>query len=139
MQLKQFTLSVRLFFLLAAIYIGVGVVAGGILRIFLPWLYFKQFPLIPAFFLVTGVVLNFTLDRCRSRRPAQLVNVFMMMRIVKLVLTVVFLGVYDKLVGEHRMKFALTLVLFYLIYMSLEPYLFYLYEKRRKKYESKKP
>lgn len=139
MQFRQFRLSVRLLFLLAVVYIGVGVGVGLILRIFVPWLYFQHFPMVPAFFLITGIVLNFVLDRCRNQRPDQLVNLFMMMRMVKLVLTVIFLVVYDKFIGEHRFKFALTLVLFYLIYMSLESYLFYLYEKRRKKYENKQP
>ncbi len=125
--------------LLVAIYGGVGIVLGVILRLAVPGLYFSHFPLIPLFYLVTGVVLNFALDAIRSKHPDRLVNMFMFMRMVKLVLTVAFLGIYDRFIGEDKMKFALTLVLFYLIYMSLESYLFYLYEKRRKKHETKHP
>lgn len=137
--LSQFRLGIRLLLLLVAIYGGVGIVVGAVLRLCVPWLYFDHFPLVPLFYLVTGVVLNFVLDACRNKHPDRLVNMFMFMRMVKLVLTVAFLGIYDRFIGEHKMKFALTLVLFYLIYMSLESYLFYLYEKRRKKHETKHP
>lgn len=137
--LSQFKLGIRLLLLLVAIYGGVGIVLGVILRLAVPGLYFSHFPLIPLFYLVTGVILNFALDAIRSKHPDRLVNMFMFMRMVKLVLTVAFLGIYDRFIGEDKMKFALTLVLFYLIYMSLESYLFYLYEKRRKKHETKHP
>lgn len=120
--------------LLIVVYGGVGIVVGAVLRFAVPWLYFDHFPLVPLFYLITGVILNFVLDACKTSSSDKLVNVFMTMRIIKLVLTVAFLGIYDKFIGEHKMKFALTLVLFYLIYMSLESYLFYLYEKRRKKH-----
>ncbi|WP_106831826.1 hypothetical protein [Parabacteroides pacaensis] len=137
MQLTQFSLRIRLLLLLTVIYTSVGVILGVGLKLFLPWLYFAHFPLIPLFYLITGVILNFVLDQCRSKRPERLINAFMIMRMVKLILTVAFLAIYDKFIGEHRIKFAITLVLFYVIYMSLESYLFYLYEKRRKKYENK--
>lgn len=137
MKFTQFKLGVRLLLLLTVIYVSVGVILGVILKFLVPWLYFAHFPLIPLFYLITGVILNFVLDQCRSKRPERLVNVFMIMRMVKLLLTVAFLAIYDQFIGEHRIKFAITLVLFYVIYMSLESYLFYLYEKRRKKHASK--
>lgn len=134
MNFRRFSLGIRMLLLLTVIYTSVGVLLGVILKFLVPQLYFAHFPLIPLFYLVTGVILNFVLDECRSKRPDRLVNVFMIMRGVKLLLTVVFLAVYEKYIGEHRTRFALTLVLFYFIYMSLESYLFYLYEKRRKKH-----
>lgn len=137
MHFRQFRLGIRLLLLLTAIYTSVGVLLGVILKLLAPQLYFSYFPLIPLFYLVTGVILNFVLDECRTKRPEKLVNVFLTMRVIKLLLTVAFLAVYDKFIGEHRIRFALTLVLFYFIYTSLESYFFYLYEKRRKKHENK--
>ena len=75
----------------------------------------------------------FFLDYVKQKKGDVTVTTFMIVRISKLILAVFFLWIYAKFVGEKMKAFGLTLMLFYFIYLTLETYTVYLFEKKRLK------
>lgn len=65
------------------------------------------------------------------------ITAFMVVRFCKFTLAVVFLWLYAALVRENLRMFGFTLMLFYFIYLGLETYTVYLFEKKRMKREKK--
>lgn len=65
------------------------------------------------------------------------ITAFMVMRLCKFTLAIIFLWLYATLVRENTKMFGLTLMLFYFIYLGLETYTIYLFEKKRMKREKK--
>lgn len=66
------------------------------------------------------------------------ITAFMVVRFCKFTLAVVFLWLYAALVRENLRMFGFTLMLFYFIYLGLETYTVYLFEKKRMKREKRK-
>ena len=59
------------------------------------------------------------------------ITAFMVVRFCKFTLAVVFLWLYAALVGQNLKAFGFTMMLFYFIYLVLETYTLYLFEKKR--------
>lgn len=133
----KFKLNIRLYLLIIGAYLVTGIIGALIFIYLIPLDYYSLYPTVPSFYLITGLMLNYALDRCRSWNPDQLTNVYMMCRMVKFLLTIIFLLVCIHFVGDDRKSFAISLIFNYLLYTGLELYIFYLYNKRSKKYEIK--
>ncbi|MDH6304754.1 cbb3-type cytochrome oxidase subunit 3 [Parabacteroides sp. PF5-5] len=135
----KYKLNIRLYGLLSAAYLATGIIGALVFIYLIPILdYFELYPVIPVFYWLTGMILNNALDRCRSWNPGQLTNVYMMCRMIKFLFTIIFLLVCIHFVGDDRKSFAISIMFNYLLYTGLELYIFYLYNKREKKYDSKK-
>lgn len=128
-------LKLRLIGLITFINVAVGVAAGGLIYTIWPDHYFKWYPAIPAFYWVMAVAMAYFLDRVKKRHGDMIVSIYMIVRLCKFVIAVIFLWLYATLVGDHVKCFGLTLMLFYFIYLVLETYTFYLFEKRRIKHK----
>ena len=133
-------LRFRLFLFVTWVYSVVGVSLGGLLNTIWHTHYFAWFPAIPIYFYLLEITMLIVLEKANRKRPDSVVTSYMITRLVKLILAIVFLWVYMVFIGDSLRSFALTVMLFYFICMFFETYMFYLYEKRRmkKKYEDER-
>ena len=133
-------LRFRLFLFVTWVYSVVGVSLGGLLNTIWHTHYFAWFPAIPIYFYLLEITMLIVLEKANRKRPDSVVTSYMITRLVKLILTIVFLWVYMVFIGDSLRSFALTVMLFYFICMFFETYMFYPYEKRRmkKKYEDER-
>lgn len=130
-------LIIRLLLLVTAAYLAVTMAIVAMFWLIWPEYYFTWFPVIPVFFWVMGLGLAFSLEYTHSEKPDAVTMTYMIARGVKLLLTAVFLGLYVWLVGVDKKQFGLTTLGFYLVFMVLETYMFFLYEKRKAKRSGK--
>lgn len=122
--------------LITFINVVLGVALGGLLYTVFPTHYFRWFPSIPLFYWVMGMLMSFVLDQIKQRHGDLIVTAYMVARLCKFVIAFCFLYLYATQIGEHVRSFGLTLMLFYFIYLVLETYMLYLFEKRRIKHKN---
>ena len=130
-------LKFKLMGLITFINVAIGVTLGGLLYTIWPDHYFKWYPSIPIFYWVMAIAMTYILDRKKRKNGDVTITAFMVVRFCKFTLAVVFLWLYAALVRENLRMFGFTLMLFYFIYLGLETYTVYLFEKKRMKREKK--
>ena len=130
-------LKFKLMGLITFINVAIGVTLGGLLYTIWPDHYFKWYPSIPIFYWVMAIAMTYILDRKKKKNGDVTITAFMVVRFCKFTLAVVFLWLYSALVRENLRMFGFTLMLFYFIYLGLETYTVYLFEKKRMKREKK--
>ena len=130
-------LKFKLMGLITFINVAIGVTLGGLLYTIWPDHYFKWYPSIPIFYWVMVIAMTYILDRKKKKNGDVTITAFMVVRFCKFTLAVVFLWLYAALVRENLRMFGFTLMLFYFIYLGLETYTVYLFEKKRMKREKK--
>lgn len=130
-------LKLKLMGLYTFINVVIGIALGGLLYTLWPDHYFKWYPSIPLFYWATGMILTYLLDRVKKKKGDVTVTIFMLVRFCKFTLALIFLWLYATFVGEKLKVFGLTLMLFYFIYLGLETYTIYLFEKKRMLREKK--
>ena len=130
-------LKFKLMGLITFINVAIGVTLGGLLYTIWPDHYFKWYPSIPIFYWVMAIAMTYILDRKKKKNGDVTITAFMVVRFCKFTLAVVFLWLYAALVRENLRMFGFTLILFYFIYLGLETYTVYLFEKKRMKREKK--
>jgi len=126
-------LRIRLIVSLLATMIAAGIVGFLLLKYAVPQYYFRWYPLIPVYFTLLGGIMSAGMWYYSKRMPTKIVTVFMLMRGVKLLLTVGSIFLYYVLVGEQMVEFSLTTAVFYFLYLFVETYLFYRFEKMAKR------
>lgn len=124
-------LELRLIGLITFINAAVGVVVGALLYDFAPEHYFKWYPSIPVFYWLMAIAMAFFLNMVKKKKGDVTVTTYMVVRFCKFTLALVFMWLYATLIGEHLRTFGFTLMLFYFIYLGMETYTLYLYEKKR--------
>ena len=130
-------LKFKLMGLITFINVAIGVTLGGLLYTIWPDHYFKWYPSIPIFYWVMAIAMTYILDRKKKKNGDVTITAFMVVRFCKFTLAVVFLWLYAALVRENLKVFGFTLMLFYFIYLGLETYTVYLFEKKRMKREKR--
>ena len=130
-------LKFKLMGLITFINVAIGVTLGGLLYTIWPDHYFKWYPSIPIFYWVMAIAMTYILDRKKKKNGDVTITAFMVVRFCKFTRAVVFLWLYAALVRENLRMFGFTLMLFYFIYLGLETYTVYLFEKKRMKREKK--
>ncbi|MCK9304406.1 MAG: hypothetical protein PHP30_03225 [Bacteroidales bacterium] len=128
-KVKKYTLVI----VILSLYISTGIIVGVVLREFLPQYYFPVYPIIPAYFTLLGFVMLWILLFTKGSSPAKVVNTYMMMRTVKLIITIGFILAYNMVTDDHRYPFTLITVAFYFFFLFVETYLFIKFEKERMK------
>ena len=126
-------LRMKLFGLITFVNVVLGVSLGGLLYTIWPEHYFTWFPSIPLFYWLTALAMVAFLDSVKRHKRDMSITVFMVVRMCRFVLACAFLWMYAALVGEKLKAFGFTLMLFYFIYLAMETYTNYLYEKKRLK------
>ncbi len=125
-------LKLKMFIMLSLVYLSVGLLGGMLFYFLFPEYYFHAYPAIVIFYWATGIITNYVFDHNKNAKPEKLLSMFMMSRMIKFVLTLIFLAIIVKLVLEEQYEvvFAITLMCNYILYTSLELYIYYLYNKR---------
>lgn len=124
----------QLFILHALILIVTGLVGWYVLNAYFPNYAFVWYPVIPSFFLIFGFFSINSLGKKNSENPRKSVNIFMLLRLSKYLLSFTLLLVYYFVNGKENFKvFALTFAIFYFLYLGLETFSFYRTEKELKK------
>ncbi len=124
--IRVFKLKLKMYFLLGQVYVAVLLLCGLGFYFFAPPEYLRLLPAIGLFYCLTGFVFNYALDRCRYH-PDRLLVVFMVTRMAKLLLTIIFLAVSVKVFHVDKIPFVITLMCNYFLYTALEIYLYYRY------------
>ena len=138
MKRLRLRLILRMLLMLTGINILAGLIAWLLLAYVWPAHYFALYPIIPVYFYVVGVGMAVSMEITHSENPDAVTMTYMVVRTVKLLLTGLFVGGYAWLVDENIKEFGLTTLAFYVIFLALESYVFYLYEKRRAKRAAKR-
>ena len=118
-----------------------GVLGAVILHEALPGHYFGGYPLIPIYFFLFGIFNIYMFDACRRNAPQKMLLLYLAMKIMKMLFSIMLLVVYCVIVREEARAFLLTFIAFYLIYLIYETWFFFKFEvnlKRLIKYKNKK-
>lgn len=103
-----------------------------ILHVALPGHYFGGYPFIPVYFYLFGLFSIYMFDACRRHAPQKLLLLYLAMKMIKMILSMLLLMVYCLAVREEAKAFLLTFVSFYLIYLIFETWFFFSFEMNRK-------
>lgn len=127
------SLKIRILELVTAINLVLGFSLGSLLYIIWPEHYFPWYPSIPLFYWITGCAMALFLDRAAKKHKGHITTIYMLVRMCKFIVALIFLWLYASLVRSHLKAFGFTLMLFYFIYVGLETYSLYVFEKKKTK------
>lgn len=94
--------------------------------------YFSEYPIIPVYFYLFGLLSIYLFDECRLRTPRKLLLLYLVVKMVKLIFSILLIFIYYLVVREDIKTFLLTFLSFYLIYLIFETWLFFYFELNRK-------
>ena len=114
----------KFIFLLTLFVVVIGFGSWLVLIHFFPQLAFFDYPLIPLFFFIVGVVSIYILTGLKIDRPNKLLNTFMLIRGIKMFLALVLTTIYWLVDRAEIKSFAIMMVVFYLCYLFLETYIY---------------
>jgi len=124
---KNFLIWLTIIMVSAAILVYLG------LKFLLPGHYFVWYPTIPAFFYIFGWYYIFTFDRCRRYSPNKMLSVYIGMKVVKMLLSILIIVFYMLFVKVQKSDFIMTFFLFYLLSILYETVYFYWFERNKDK------
>lgn len=84
-----------------------------------------------------AMAMTYVLDRMKKKKVDVTITAYMLVRFCKFTLAIIFLWLYAALVNDHLKTFGFTMMLFFFIYLGMETYTIYLYEKKRMKREKR--
>ncbi len=114
----------KFIFLLTLFVVVIGFGSWLISIHFFPQLAFSDYPLVPLFFFIVGVVSIYILTGLKIDRPNKLLNTFMLIRGIKMFLALVLTTIYWLVDRAEIKSFAIMMVVFYLCYLFLETYIY---------------
>lgn len=111
--------------------IGVG------LSYFLPTFDWNWFVGLSLFYLVIESLVVSLVEKCSQKKDKkQLVNMYMLTKVIKVITSLIFITVYVLTVKENIKAFVAVFILFYLLYLIAETFIFMKIEKRIKEKNS---
>lgn len=114
-----------------AVIMGVGI--GLVIKYWFPEHYFNWYPAIPIYFYLFGWYYIMKFDACRRNTPGKILSVYIGMKVVKMLISMLLILFYILFVKVHKEDFILTFFLFYLFSLTYESCFFYLFESNLKK------
>ncbi len=119
---------------LITLLISSGLVAsagiGALLYYFFPQFYPAWYFQIVSFFLIFEVALvSYVVAQSMKVSSKKMVNVYMLTKVVKIVISLIFIGIYAIAVKENIKTFVLVFIVFYLLYLLAETIIFSKLEK----------
>ena len=99
----------------------------------LPQYSFSAFTSIPVFFFLLGLGLIYTLTGINNTDGKKLVNKYMLMRVIKVLSSLAFLLVYWLINKREIKNFAVAFIVFYMIFLIFETWVYLQVEKKMKK------
>lgn len=116
----------------------VGVVGGWAYYSSFPHHYFNGYPLIPVFYFVLGTFTINMIEACRNKMPKYLLQIYLLIRVMRMLAAVIIMVVYCVAVREKARAFLLTFIANYIIYLIYDSWFFFTYETNRKRKINKK-
>lgn len=110
----------------------IGGIGGGIYFYCFPHHYFGGYPLIPVFFFGFGVFSINMIEMVRRHSPQRLLQIYLLIRVMRMLLSIILMVVYCLAVHEDRKAFLLTFIANYLIYLIYDSWFFYCFELNKK-------
>ena len=110
----------------------IGGVGGWIYYSIFPHHYFSGYPLIPIFFFVFGVFMISMTETCRHKMPGRMLQIYLLMRVIRMIVSIIVMLVYCVAVREEAKEFLLTFIANYLIYLIYDSCFFFTFEANRK-------
>ncbi len=131
----------RLFTILhTVLFIVSGVSVWYILNHFFPHLLVHGYFVIPVFFYLLGLFFIYKFKHASLEKPKEMVNTYMLLRMIKIFASFVIIFVYWIIHKPNIRNFAIVFVIFYLIYLLWETFIFTKMENYIKyKIDQKKP
>jgi len=99
----------------------------------LPQYSFTGFTSIPVFFFLLGMGLIYTLTGINSTDGKKLVNKYMVLRVIKVLSGLAFLLIYWLINKREIKNFAVAFIVFYMIFLIFETWVYLQVEKNMKK------
>ena len=115
-----------------------GGVGGFTYFSLIPEHYFGGYPLIPVYFYLFGVFNIYMFDACRKYAPDKMLLLYLAMKVLKMILSIIVLVVYCIVVHEEARAFLLTFIANYLLYLMFETSFFARYELNKKRLKKNK-
>lgn len=110
------------------VHIVMLLITGGgmwfIVERFFPYIMIDYYIIIPLFFLLMGILFILQFRRTPINKPKKMVNVYMMMRMIKVCLSAILMVLYWFLDKAHIRNFTLLFIIFYLINLIWETYIY---------------
>ncbi|MDR2084100.1 MAG: hypothetical protein LBP67_03800 [Bacteroidales bacterium] len=106
------------------ILVTLGILGFCWLHYLMPQYYFNLYPLIPAFYVFILLVSYIVLLILKKKKSVIDIKTYAIIRAVKFVLCLVFVIIYLKVVNVNNIAFVMVFMLFYVIYLILESWLF---------------
>lgn len=119
-------------FYTALLTILVGGVGGWAYYSVFPHHYFSGYPLIPVFFYIFGVFMVSMIENCRKRMPKRMLQIYLLMRVMRMLVSMTVMLVYCIAVREEAKDFLLTFIANYLIYLIFDSWFYFNFEVNRK-------
>jgi len=94
-----------------------------------PSFYFQWYPLIPAYFLLLGLLMSMVMYHYSKYKSEKILTAYMMSRAIKIVITVGCLLLYYWLIRDNMAAVLLTTLVFYFLYLMVETWIFFRFEK----------
>lgn len=110
----------------------IGGIGGWAYYSVFPHHYFGGYPLIPIFFLTFGVFMINMVESCRHRMPGRMLQIYLLMRVMRMLASIIVMLVYCVAVREEAKEFLLTFIVNYLIYLIYDSWFFFTFEANRK-------
>lgn len=112
----------------------IGAIVGAIFYYGFPAYFSNWFFIVLAFFLVMEpLVLSYIEHESRTAKDRQLVNAYMLTKIIKIVAVLGLALIYYAIEGKENIKsFIIVLIVFYFLFLASETFFFTKIEKRLK-------
>ena len=97
-----------------------------------PHHYFGGYPLIPLFFYIFGIFMISMTENCRHHIPGRMLQIYLLMRVMRMLVSMIVMLIYCVIVREESKGFLLTFIANYLIYLIYDSWFFFTFEANRK-------
>ena len=110
---------------------GAGI--GALLYYVFPQFYPNWYFGIMFFFLILEVILmNFVVSKSGKVSSKKMVNIYMLSKVVKMILSLIFVAIYALAVKVNITSFVLVFIIFYVLYLFIETFLYSKLERQLK-------
>ncbi len=124
----------KMFLLILTVVMGItGIIGGIVVYNELPTEYFRWYPSIPLFYYLMGIIFVIAIGTCKKKTNIEIANLYLAMKILKVIATIIFMGFYMWLIDERDKDFVVAIGIFYFIYLILETCFYFNFEKSIKK------
>lgn len=119
------------------ILIAFGFIAGAGIGAFLYYVVPQFFPnwyfeIVFFFLIIESLLISMVVSKSKVSTSKQMVNVYMLTKVLKIIASLIFITVYALVVKENIKPFILVFIVFYALYLFIETYLFSKIEKQLK-------